>query len=87
VLVNPHDIDGMAQAFARAFVMPLEERRARWSAMMGKLRANPVQKWFGDFVTALKHTRAVAEPVRVAAPPKGAAALAYMPERPAVGLP
>jgi hypothetical protein len=45
-----------------------------------------VQKWFSDFVTALKDTRAVAEPVRVA-PAKGAAALAYLPERPAVGLP
>jgi trehalose 6-phosphate synthase len=87
LLVNPHDIDGMAQAFARAFAMPLEERCERWNAMMGKLRANPVQKWFADFVAALKHTRAVAEPVRSIAPPKGAAAaLAYLPERPAVGL-
>src|ERR1700758_3696795 len=48
VLVNPHDIDGMAQAIARAFFMPAEERRARWSAMMAKLKANSVQKWFAD---------------------------------------
>jgi trehalose 6-phosphate synthase len=87
LLVNPHDIDGMAQAFARAFAMPLEERSARWNAMMAKLRANPVQKWFADFVAALKGTRAVAEPVRSIAPPKAAAALAYLPERPAVGSP
>jgi trehalose 6-phosphate synthase len=86
LLVNPHDIDGMAQAFARAFAMPLDERRARWSAMIAKLRANPVQKWFADFVATLKDARAVAEPVRIA-PPQAAAALAYLPERPAVGLP
>jgi len=30
LLVNPHDIDGMAQAIGRAWDMPLEERRARW---------------------------------------------------------
>src|SRR5262249_31835428 len=40
VLVNPHDIDGMAQAIGRAFFMSAEERRARWSAMMAKLKAN-----------------------------------------------
>jgi len=86
LLVNPHDIDGMAQAFARAFAMPLDERRARWSALIGKLRTNSVQKWFADFMAALKDTRAVAEPVRMA-PPQAAAALTYRPERPAVGLP
>jgi trehalose 6-phosphate synthase len=84
VLVNPHDIDGMAQAIGRAFFMPLEERRARWSAMMGRLKANSVHKWFSDFVAALADTHAVELPA--IAPPRAAAALAYLPERPAVGL-
>jgi trehalose 6-phosphate synthase len=78
VLVNPHDIDGMAQAIARAFVMPAEERRARWIAMVGKLRGNSVQKWFADFVKALAGTRATAPPV--IAPSQPAAALTYRPE-------
>jgi trehalose 6-phosphate synthase len=85
VLVNPHDIDGMAQAFARAFAMPLEERCERWDAMFARLRTNPVQKWFADFVTALRDTRAIAEPKRIA-PPQHAVPLAYLPARPALGL-
>jgi trehalose 6-phosphate synthase len=85
VLVNPHDIDGMAQAIGRAFFMSLEERRARWNAMMGKLAANTVQKWFSDFVAALAETQGAAE-LPALAPPAAAAALVYRPERPAVGL-
>jgi trehalose 6-phosphate synthase len=86
VLVNPHDIDGMAQAIARALFMPIEERRARWSAMMARLKANSVHKWFADFVAALAATQGAAELPAVAAPPAAAAALGYRPERPAVGV-
>jgi trehalose 6-phosphate synthase len=86
VLVNPHDIDGMAQAIGRAFFMPLEERRTRWSAMMAKLKANSVQKWFADFVAALGETPMGNELPAIAAPP-AVAALVYHPERSAVGLP
>jgi len=39
LLVNPHDIDGMARTIAIALSMPLTERRMRWEAMMVKLRA------------------------------------------------
>jgi trehalose 6-phosphate synthase len=85
VLVNPHDIDGMAQAIGRAFFMPIEERRMRWNAMMAKLKANTVQKWFADFVTALADTQAGNE-LPAIAPPAAATALIYRPERPAVGL-
>src|ERR1700726_4968880 len=53
LLVNPHDIDGMARQIARALVMGLEERRERWQSMVGKLRKSPVQSWFSDFLTAL----------------------------------
>ncbi len=30
LLVNPHDIDGMARTIATALSMPLSERRLRW---------------------------------------------------------
>ena len=53
VLVNPHDIDGMAQAIARAFSMSLDERCARWTAMIETVRTNSVQVWFANFVAAL----------------------------------
>ncbi|HEY4405925.1 MAG TPA: trehalose-6-phosphate synthase [Xanthobacteraceae bacterium] len=57
VLVNPHDIDGMAQKISLALSMPLEERRERWLAMIDKLRSTSVQAWFSDFVRALDEVR------------------------------
>jgi trehalose 6-phosphate synthase len=36
--------------------MPLAERRMRWEAMMQKLRAGTIQRWFADFVDALQAT-------------------------------
>jgi trehalose 6-phosphate synthase len=56
LLVNPHDIDGMARTIATALSMPLIERRMRWEAMMTKLRASTIQGWFSDFVDALQET-------------------------------
>jgi trehalose 6-phosphate synthase len=57
LLVNPHDIDGMARTIATALLMPLPERRMRWEAMMAKLRAGTIQQWFTDFVDALQETQ------------------------------
>jgi len=57
LLVNPHDIDGMARTIATALSMPLTERCLRWEAMMEKLRASTIQRWFADFVEALQETR------------------------------
>jgi trehalose 6-phosphate synthase len=56
LMVNPHDIDGMARTIAIALSMPLTERRLRWEAMMKKLRSSTIQQWFGDFVDALQET-------------------------------
>ena len=57
LLVNPHDIDGMARTIAMALSMPLPERRMRWEAMMARLRSHTIQHWFTDFVDALQETR------------------------------
>ncbi len=57
LLVNPHDIDGMARTIATALFMPLHERRLRWEAMMTKLRGSTIQQWFADFVDALQQAR------------------------------
>src|SRR5712671_3165680 len=66
LLVNPHDIDGMARIIATALSMSLTERRLRWEAMMAKLRAGTIQQWFADFVEALQETqidRGTGEPI------------------------
>jgi trehalose 6-phosphate synthase len=70
LLVNPHDIDGMARTIAMAFSMPLLERRMRWEAMMTKLRRHSIQRWFASFVDTLQEARAEGDaPMRVVAEP------------------
>ena len=72
LLVNPHDIDGMARIIAMALSMPLTERRMRWEAMMTKLRGHTIQQWFADFTDALRECQldrdalapVIAEPAR-----------------------
>jgi trehalose 6-phosphate synthase len=72
LLVNPHDIDGMARIIAMALSMPLTERRMRWEAMMAKLRGHTIQQWFADFTDALRECQldrdalapVIAEPAR-----------------------
>jgi trehalose 6-phosphate synthase len=61
LLVNPHDIDGMARTIAVALSMPFPERRMRWEAMMAKLRRRSIQQWFTSFVDALETARAARE--------------------------
>src|SRR5262249_36854644 len=53
LLVNPHDIDGMARIIATALAMPLTGGRLRHEAMMAKLRNHPIQDWFAEFIDAL----------------------------------
>jgi trehalose 6-phosphate synthase len=71
LLVNPHDIDGMARAIAIALSMPLLERRMRWEAMMARLHRHTIQQWFAEFVETLQETRiGKGEPMRpVTEPP------------------
>lgn len=57
LLVNPHDIDGLARTVAKALAMSLEERRERWTAMMAKLENSQLDAWFSDFVEALAASR------------------------------
>jgi trehalose 6-phosphate synthase len=80
LLVNPHDVDGMARAFARALQMSGDERRARWSAMLARLRQNTGQMWFEGFVKALDGTRLSGARSLIPAAP-AATALPYRPER------
>jgi trehalose 6-phosphate synthase len=57
LLVNPHDIDGMAETIATALAMPLTERRMRYQAMMERIRGHNIQQWFADFIEALRECR------------------------------
>jgi trehalose 6-phosphate synthase len=63
LIVNPHDIDGVAKAVRRALSMAGEERRERWNAMMAVLQRDDIDAWYRAFVDALAAT---ARPVRAA---------------------
>jgi trehalose 6-phosphate synthase len=53
LLANPHSPDALAGAIARALDMPLEERRARYQAMIGTVRDDDVQAWTARFCADL----------------------------------
>jgi trehalose 6-phosphate synthase len=59
VIVNPFDVDGMAEALHDALTMPRGERQERWQAMMVILRRNDITAWRENFVQALAGTAAV----------------------------
>jgi trehalose 6-phosphate synthase len=53
VIVNPFDIEGMAEAIMQGLDMPLGERKERWTAMMKVLERNDITAWRESFVRAL----------------------------------
>lgn len=81
LVVNPHDIDGLADALGRALRMPLAERRQRHGRMIAQLRRNDVHDWgrrfLGDLaaadgVRADAYAQALAAQPRLAVLPAGA---------------
>ncbi len=53
LIVNPYDIDGMADAIAQGLEMSLDERRDRWDAMMKIIRRNNLETWRDGFLKKL----------------------------------
>jgi len=56
LLVNPFDIDGVADAIATALQMPRPERRERWLVMMKRLLTHDITYWRRSFMEALRHS-------------------------------
>lgn len=54
LMVNPHDLDGVADAIATAATMPLAERKERWQVMMEHLRTHDIHAWRRDYLAALE---------------------------------
>jgi len=55
LLVNPHDLDGVADAIATAATMPLRKRVERWQAMMDHLRTHDINHWRQTYLEALEN--------------------------------
>lgn len=62
LVVNPHDVDGVARALRDALEMPLEERRDRWTEMMTGLRTHDIHDWQKRFVQQLGKARNFRQP-------------------------
>jgi trehalose 6-phosphate synthase len=58
IVVNPYDLEGMAEGIWQGLEMPLEERRERWTAMMQTLRRNDINAWRERFLTVLEKAEA-----------------------------
>lgn len=52
LLVNPYDIEGMAEAIHRAVQMPIDERRARMRRMRRVIRNHDIFWWVDSFLRA-----------------------------------
>lgn len=54
LIVNPHDLDGLQQAVARAVSMPNDEMKGRMAAMRAHLESYDVNRWATAFLDALE---------------------------------
>jgi trehalose 6-phosphate synthase len=54
ILVNPYDVDGMAEAIRAAVAMPAEERRARMARMRQAVREHNIYRWAGLLLSELE---------------------------------
>jgi trehalose 6-phosphate synthase len=59
LLVNPYDVDQVADAIAYALTMEPRERRARMARMRELLQEHNVYRWAANLVTDLARLRAV----------------------------
>ncbi len=54
LIVNPYDIDEMANAMQTALMMPLAERKQRHSALLRRIKKHDVRHWRKSFLNVLK---------------------------------
>jgi len=53
LIVNPHEVEAVAEAIGIALEMPLEERMRRHARMFAHLMTNDVDRWAGLFLSTL----------------------------------
>ena len=57
MIVNPYDIDAMAEAMQRALTMKRKERQERWQSMFKTLQRNNLGVWRKNFLSELENSR------------------------------
>ncbi len=56
IIINPQDVDDIAESIETALAMPLAERQARWQVMFDHLQRNDIHAWRNLFLRALAAT-------------------------------
>jgi trehalose 6-phosphate synthase len=54
LIVNPYDVQGVADALQTALNMPLDERKSRWKTLIEPVRRDNVVQWRENFLARLK---------------------------------
>jgi trehalose 6-phosphate synthase/phosphatase len=67
LLVNPYDIDQIADRLHRAVEMPMEERRARFAELRERVHRNDLEAWSQHFLNVLHQQSAIEPDAQVAA--------------------
>ena len=57
LIINPYDIEEMADALHRSLVMEPQEKSERMGRMRGMIRENNIYRWAGDLIAALARLR------------------------------
>jgi trehalose-6-phosphate synthase len=57
LIINPYDIEEMADALHRALVMEPQEKGERMGRMRAVVRENNIYRWAGDLIAALARLR------------------------------
>ncbi len=60
IIVNPYDLEAVAEAMHLGLTMPLEERQDRWRRLFAQIKEHDVVRWRRRFVEALAKTPAPA---------------------------
>jgi trehalose 6-phosphate synthase/phosphatase len=59
IIINPNNIEEIAQAFADALAMPEKEQIERNRAMQERIKLYDISRWAGDFIDKLHETEKV----------------------------
>ena len=59
IIINPNNIEEIAQAFADSLAMPEKEQIERNRAMQERIKRYDISRWAGDFINKLQETEKV----------------------------
>jgi trehalose 6-phosphate synthase len=57
VIVNPYDMEAVAEALHLGLIMPLEERQERWRRLLKQVKEHDINNWRQNFVEALQQAQ------------------------------